>query len=113
MVRFGNTGYRVYNKMSSFTVPGPSKTFVMLDECPDSINDGLFQMNMTSTRWSDIVASLHGGGGALSFADGHAEIRKWVDGVTKAAVVKGTCPAYGQSSPRDYVWLQQRTSARE
>ena len=34
--KFGNTGYRVYNKLGDFTRPGPSITFVLLDECPDS-----------------------------------------------------------------------------
>jgi prepilin-type N-terminal cleavage/methylation domain-containing protein/prepilin-type processing-associated H-X9-DG protein len=111
MAYFGNANYRIYNKMSQFTVPGPAKTFVFLDECPDSINDGLFQVNMTRNTWSDIVASLHGGGGGLSFADGHAEIKKWLDPNTNFRVVKGQCPAYGKVSPRDYSWLQERTSA--
>jgi prepilin-type processing-associated H-X9-DG protein len=111
MVRFGNSAYRVFNKSTEFTVPGPAMTFVFLDECPDSINDGLFQMNMTRNTWSDIVASLHNGGGGLSFADGHAEVRKWRDSVTKLGVSKSSCPAYGQTSPYDYAWLQQHTTA--
>ena len=111
MVRFGNSAYRVFNKSSDFTRPGPSMTFVFLDECPDSINDGLFQMNMTAVRWSDIVGSLHNGGGGLSFADGHAEVHKWRDSITKLGVVRSSCPAYGKASPVDYPWLQEHTSA--
>jgi prepilin-type N-terminal cleavage/methylation domain-containing protein/prepilin-type processing-associated H-X9-DG protein len=106
----GNKNYRVFNKMSAFTTPGPSLVFMFLDECPDSINDGLFQMNMVSSSWSDIVSSVHNGGGALSFADGHAEIHKWLDANTKFPVIKSTCPAYGKVSPRDYSWLQQHTT---
>ncbi len=111
MDRFGNSAYLIYNKLSEFTRPGPANTFVMLDECPDSINDGLFQMNLRSSSWSDIVASLHGGGGGLSFADGHAEVHKWRDSNTRFAVIKGTCPAYGKLSPNDYKWMQLRTTA--
>lgn len=59
--KFGNTGYRVYNKLGDFTRPGPSMTFVLLDECPDSVNDGMFQVNMAANTWSDIVGSLHNG----------------------------------------------------
>lgn len=113
MDRFGNTQYRVFNKFADFTVPGPANTFIFLDECPDSINDGLFQVNMANNSWSDIVSSVHNGGGNLSFADGHAEIHKWKDGITKAKVVKGQCPAYGQTSPYDYTWLQQRATAKK
>lgn len=118
MTRFGNSGYRIYNKLGSFTAPGPAKTWVFLDECPDSINDGLFQVNMgsassalTAKSWSDIVGSLHNGGGGLAFADGHAEIKKWVDVITRAPVTRAACPAYSKTSPRDYLWLQQRTTA--
>ncbi len=113
MVRFGNGNYRVFNKMADFTQPGPSQTFVFLDECPDSINDGLFQLNMAVNTWSDIAGSLHNGGGAFSFADGHAETHKWLDNITKAAVVRGQCPAYGRVSPNDYRWLQEHGSARK
>jgi prepilin-type N-terminal cleavage/methylation domain-containing protein/prepilin-type processing-associated H-X9-DG protein len=113
MDRFGNTGYRVYNKMADFTRPGPAMTFVFLDECPDSLNDGLFQLNMTGNTWSDVVGSLHNGGGDFSFADGHAETHKWLDDITKSRVVKGQCPAYTKSSPRDYRWLQEHGSARK
>jgi len=111
MVSFGNANYRVYNKVSAFSLPGPSMTFVFLDECPDSINDGLFQVNMVANTWSDIVASLHCGGGGLSFADGHAEVHKWIDSITKAPVTRSACPAQNKTSPNDYKWLQQHGSA--
>jgi prepilin-type N-terminal cleavage/methylation domain-containing protein/prepilin-type processing-associated H-X9-DG protein len=112
MTKFGNTDYRVFNKTTQFTRPGPANTFVFLDECPDSINDGLFQANMKANTWSDVVASLHGGGGGFAFADGHAEVHKWLDANTKLPVIKySPCPAYNTSSPRDYQWLQERASA--
>lgn len=117
MANFGNGNYRVFNKTAHFTMPGPSKTFVFLDECPDSINDGLFQVNMTVKSWSDVVSSLHCGGGGFSFADGHAEIHKWLDPATKQPVLRvGDCPAYSNgalrtASPRDYGFLQLIASA--
>ena len=101
--------YKVFRRLNE--IQNPAMIFVVLDENPDSINDGLFQMNMTRNTWSDIAAALHNGGGSLSFADGHAEVHKWRDDVTKLAVTKGSCPAYGKTSPNDYLWLQQRTSA--
>ena len=117
MTRFGNGTYRIFNKTSEFSKPGPANTFVFLDECPDSINDGLFQVNMTVKAWSDVVASLHCGGGGFSFADGHAEVHKWLDPATKQPVVKALdCVAYSNgalrnASPRDYGWLQDHATA--
>jgi prepilin-type N-terminal cleavage/methylation domain-containing protein/prepilin-type processing-associated H-X9-DG protein len=110
---FGNTGYQVYNKIDSFRSPGPSQTWVFLDECPDSINDGLFNVHMTTTDWDDVVASYHAGAGGFSFADGHAEIHKWLDANSKLPIAKTDgCPAIGRVSPRDYKWLQERTSSK-
>ena len=116
MADFGNSAYRLFNKTTSFSAPGPSRTFVFLDECPDSINDGLFQINLTTKSWSDVVGSLHCGGGGLSFADGHAEIRKWLEAATRQPVTKAGCPAYVNgnlrtASPKDYTYLQTITTS--
>ena len=65
--------------------PGPANTYVLLDERQDSINDGYFVVEMDgypdpdTTELIDYPASYHGRAEGLSFADGHAEIHKWVD----------------------------------
>jgi prepilin-type N-terminal cleavage/methylation domain-containing protein/prepilin-type processing-associated H-X9-DG protein len=110
---FGNTGYQVYNKIDSFRTPGVSQTWIFLDECPDSINDGLFNVHMTSSAWDDVPASYHNGAGGFSFADGHAEIHKWLDANSKKPIAKTDgCPAINTVSVRDYKWLQDHTSAK-
>ena len=43
---YGFTSYRIYLRESDFSVPGAAKTWVYVDEHPDSINDGLFGMNI-------------------------------------------------------------------
>ncbi len=109
-----NSNYRVFLKLSQFTKPGPAMTWVFLDECPDSINDGYFTMHMTDSNWDDVPASTHNGAGGFSFADGHAEIKKWLDGTTTLPVRRvQPCPVYTQRlvSPRDHRWMQDRTTA--
>jgi prepilin-type processing-associated H-X9-DG protein len=59
-------------------VPKPDKTWLVLDEHPDSINDGLFINNLSSSSWLDIPGSLHNGGCGISFVDGHSEMRRWL-----------------------------------
>ena len=120
-----SAGWKVYAKSSDTTVPGPSKTWVFIDEHPDSINDGGFgvQMpgspasypnwNMRATRWVDFPASFHNRAGSMSFIDGHAEIRKWLDGRTVVAATYGsgiaTTPT--QANNPDIAWLAERSSA--
>jgi prepilin-type N-terminal cleavage/methylation domain-containing protein/prepilin-type processing-associated H-X9-DG protein len=118
----GGGQYRKFNKINQFTKPGPSSTFVFLDECPDSINDGLFHVHPggtvtgvgTEDAWDDLPTPVHNFGCGLSFADGHAEIHKWKDGYTKVQPHQnpaGYCDGYGKVSPADHAWLAYRTTA--
>ena len=107
--------WRRFMKTGDLTSPGPANTWVILDECPDSINDGFFSVRMqpdATAAWTDVPASTHNGAGGFSFADGHAEIKKWMDGNTKAPVRRQSpCPDNEQYAPNDIAWLQQRTTS--
>jgi prepilin-type N-terminal cleavage/methylation domain-containing protein len=111
-------GWQVYLKLSDMNNPGPSQTFVLLDEREDSINDGYFVVDMagypdTPASWKivDYPASYHNLAGGLSFADGHSEIRKWVDARTVPNLSKSDRPL-DQPSPNnpDVFWMQQRST---
>ena len=68
--------------MSDLRYPGPVMTWLIVDEHPDSINDGVFQFNAgkakTMYEWRDLPASYHNSACGFSFADGHSEIKKWI-----------------------------------
>ncbi|HBF02043.1 MAG TPA: hypothetical protein DDW77_02675, partial [Verrucomicrobiales bacterium] len=111
--------WRIYRKESDFVDPGPSNTFVFLDEREDSINDGMFVVDMggfpgdgTAYRIVDIPASYHNGSGGFSFADGHSETKKWQDARTVEAFQKGTVTPYNRPSPNnpDIQWMQERST---
>jgi prepilin-type N-terminal cleavage/methylation domain-containing protein/prepilin-type processing-associated H-X9-DG protein len=104
--------YRVYSKLSHMTDPGPSRTWVLLDERSDSINDGFWVTQMTgypnlaTTKLVDYPGNYHNQAAGFSFADGHAEIKKWIDGRTtpvNVATANDNCP----NNP-DVFWLQDR-----
>jgi len=114
---YGEGAYRVYLKVSQFTVPGPAMTWVLLDEHPDSINDGLFGLYVSKQTWDDVPASYHNGACGFSFGDGHAEIKKWLDTQTKPPIsrnslAQGPNSGTGTVSPRDHKWMVDRTSAK-
>ena len=44
----------------------------------------------TQDKWQDGPSTLHGGGCAFTFGDGHSEIHKWKDGRTLALKVTYT-----------------------
>jgi len=116
-------GYIQFKKVTQLVNPGPSKTWVFLDEREDGINDGWFAVDMggydpiapRSYTMVDFPASYHNRAGGFSFADGHAEIKKWVDSRTTPVLKKGQALPLGQAQPNsvDVAWLQERSSSKE
>jgi prepilin-type N-terminal cleavage/methylation domain-containing protein/prepilin-type processing-associated H-X9-DG protein len=93
-------------------VPSPSKTWLTIDEHPDSINDGYFLNNPDASNWQDVPASYHNGACGFSFADGHAEIRRWLSGTSKYPAVKFGSPvvrSFDAQGRVDFQWYRERT----
>jgi prepilin-type N-terminal cleavage/methylation domain-containing protein/prepilin-type processing-associated H-X9-DG protein len=110
-------GYRLYSKLSGIRVT--SDIFVFLDEHPDSINDGFFAYCTSDgppelATWSDIPASYHNGAGGFSFADGHSEIKRWLDGTTKKSITRISMSS-GVSTlghTKDISWVLQHSTTK-
>ena len=108
-----------YYKVSDLVQPGPSQTFVFSDDNPVSIAEGLFVCDPQIPQWVDAPASYHNGGGGLSFADGHAEIKRWTDQTVLTewnppAIYPGN-PGFTrlspqQNPPRDLIFLQNAST---
>ncbi len=99
--------YFTYRKYSDIIRPSPSQVFVFLDEHPESIDDGYFLVFVDRHQvWGNMPANYHNGACGFSFADGHAEIKKWLDPDSLALHI----PA-NPTGPRDVPWIQVRTSA--
>jgi prepilin-type N-terminal cleavage/methylation domain-containing protein len=114
------TVWRTYAKGSDIVTP--ARTFVFMEEHPDSINDGAFANACTGAQpidppaqaqIIDFPASHHNGAGDLSFADGSAQMHQWQGGKIK--------PPYGLVLPlnvpagdswMDIQWLAQNTTVR-
>jgi prepilin-type N-terminal cleavage/methylation domain-containing protein/prepilin-type processing-associated H-X9-DG protein len=112
-----NAPYHTFKKIGELTGPfSPTMAFIFLDESAYTINDGYFQVDMINLKFNDFPASYHGGSGSFSFADGHAEIKKWLGSETKVPVVHGSVgPSSGVSisSPeaiQDLGWLRSHTT---
>lgn len=94
-------------------IPSPAKYFVLVDEHPDSINDGYFLNRADKQAWIDLPASQHNDGAAFSFADGHAELRRWTQSATRRAAAPDAAvlPMYlSYSALNDWRWVMERMS---
>jgi prepilin-type N-terminal cleavage/methylation domain-containing protein len=108
--------WRTYSKDSQ--IDRPSNTWVTIDEHPDSINDGAFANACTGAQAQntaqiiDFPASYAAGGAALTFADNHAEVRRWVGGkIGKARVTYGRGTLVQLNAPAGDSWVDVRWMA--
>jgi len=112
--------YRVFYKMAQLNDPGPSSTFVFVDEPEDRINDGFFVVDMlsypsTPQQVVDFPANYHGGSAGLSFADGHAELHRWKtklfqQGAQKNVILPYPTPVAGGEA--DAKWMQEHSTRK-
>lgn len=114
--------WKVYTKTSHMAQPGPSKTFVLIDEREDSINDSFWVVSMDSypnngraAKLVDYPAAYHNNAAGISFADGHALIKKWLDPRTIPALQRNGQIPLNQPSPSnvDVWWLQDHATRRK
>ena len=111
-----NGPWRVYGKMSQIKLP--AKTWVLVDEHPDSINDAACAVQMakpgaTTAQIIDFPASYHNGACGLSFADGHSEIHKWQGSkIRPKPTYTGTMPLNvpAGDSVKDIIWWSDNTT---
>ncbi len=113
------TGWIVYYKLSDMVRPGPSGTFVFLEERHESINDGYFVVDMAGYPGSpkiivDYPAIYHNRATDFAFADGHAEIHKWTDPRTYPKVKGNQDMPLNQPSPgnKDVTWMQDKSTRK-
>lgn len=71
----------VYIKESE--IKYPAQTWLVLDEDQASINDGMFLLDVGSSRFPDLPSRVHGMGYGINFNDGHAEIYQLRDAASR------------------------------
>ncbi len=103
-----NGAYRQFIKQQD--VVEPSKTYVTLDEHPDSINDAFYVTDPAASGWQDIPSSYHNGACGFSFADGHAEVKKWLSATSKYPVgyAYPAVRPFDAAGKADIAWYKER-----
>ena len=115
--------WRVYMSLNDIIDPGPGRTLLFWDQREDSINWGNFFVDMIGFPEApgsvmisgDYPASYHNRAGGLSFVDGHAEIKRWLDPRTTPPIRKNANSlqtAIASPNNKDMIWLQERATRK-
>jgi len=122
-----NPGWLAYAKTTSLMTLPPVRAFIFCDESMFSLNDGYLEMGLNDPSYPDVPANYHGHVNCFGFADGHAEIHKWMGkvlpnvpysvGVTEQSPAGGPAPfnggvVYTTLLDQDWRWLTNHTSAQ-
>ncbi len=112
-----SANYRIFLKTTDLTAPGPANTFVFLDQRPDSINWGNFMTDMTgypsqpsAYYMADFPGLYHNLGCTISFGDGRAETKHWVDSRTTPPLSGSSGSAVPSPGNVDIAWLQDHAT---
>ncbi len=107
-----NSGYKAFIKASELTTLAPVDAIVFLEESMISMNDGYLQVKNGSPSWPDIPGSYHIWNCGISYADGHAELHKWLTSVLHLPVTKNIPYAAVTTGVNnaDYRWWDMHTS---
>ena len=120
----GDRSWKLFFSIGEMIIPGPAQTITFIAERPDSINDGYFAIEMTgydpnrpinrASKIIDYPAGYHSGAGTMAFADGHAEIHKWLDRRTVPTLNPGQELTLNVASAgnKDVLWMQQRATTK-
>jgi len=108
-----NPPYWYAKKGGDLTLPGPSSSWVFIDEHPDSIDDCILYTDAYCTngtgQFTELPACDHCGSCGVAFADGHAEVHKWRDSHTAHPVTYTTVNQVSVVNSVDLAWLASRT----
>jgi prepilin-type N-terminal cleavage/methylation domain-containing protein/prepilin-type processing-associated H-X9-DG protein len=107
-----NTFYDYRQFLKTTDIPSPSMIFVILDEHPNSINDGYFLLDPNSPSWGDGPAWYHNGAAGFSFADGHSEIYKWKSQGVRVPMGGDLGWPGANAGPADVAWMRQRMAVK-
>jgi prepilin-type N-terminal cleavage/methylation domain-containing protein len=128
-----NRNAQIYNKTSEIIgFPTPSDMIIFLEENMYSLNDGYLQVNNAygtapgtytgMASFPDVPGSYHRWNCGISFADGHAEIHKWLTGVLRKPVVYGlgylqpvlnAGPVPPATANADWLWFTMHCAAHQ
>jgi prepilin-type N-terminal cleavage/methylation domain-containing protein len=105
--RVDGTGWRKYYRFSDLARSVPANRWVFIDQHPDSIAHGWFQMG--SIGFVDFPSTLHNHGLTLDFADGHSEFKRWKLAETYWPVTFSHSSFFPAVKQDDVRWLFDRT----
>jgi len=111
-----DTQFQFIRKTTDLVKLSASDAFVFIDERDDSIDDGFFGVSMVNASMVEVAANYHGGGGPVTFADGHAELHRWSSPDTQFPQQSGVATenykfiSVAPDDP-DLLWLQAHATS--
>jgi prepilin-type N-terminal cleavage/methylation domain-containing protein len=100
-------------KLGDLLFPGPSSSWLIMDEHPDSIDDGILYTSYTYTDgtgdFSELPGGQHNGACGIAMADGSSVMHKWLNPTTLHPVLYTYDDNIQVNNNQDLAWLANAT----
>ncbi len=103
--------FRAFFSSADFRIKSSAEIFVVMDEHPESIRGGEFSFHVFPALGPAFFVSIpglyHHGASTVVFADGHAELKKWLSPIADYPVRYGNYDIAKTRTQdrRDYEWI--------
>ena len=108
-----SAGFWWAKKTSDLVYPGPSSSWLIMDEHPDSIDDGILYDSYTFTEgtgeFSELPGGQHNGACGIGMADGSSLMHKWVSPLTLHPVYYTNDDNISVYNNQDLAWMAKAT----
>jgi prepilin-type N-terminal cleavage/methylation domain-containing protein len=100
-------------KSGDLLFPGPSSSWLIMDEHPDSIDDGILYTSYTYTdgtgEFTELPGGQHDGACGIGMADGSSLMHKWQNPLTLHPVTYNYDDNISVTRNQDLAWLANAT----
>ena len=122
-INLNSAGGLNLGRLAQVAANGASRLFVLIDEHPASIDDGVFIIQNPALAdgkppaprfgvWGSFPAERHSGGVTLSYADGRVEAHRWRCHRNVQNYTGGATPVANTNDLADLDWLQNQLPSK-
>jgi prepilin-type processing-associated H-X9-DG protein len=105
--------YQFFSRQADFALLGPGMLLTFIDVVPENLCHAAFITDMGDDGFFyHLPGRSHGNRGTVSFADGHAESRRWFNPAVTSFDAQNSWGHFysNQSDMTDHKWLKARAS---
>lgn len=108
----GEPDGKYFLRENELALKSPNELLLFLDEHPDTISNGNFDMRVSNPFTYSLPATRHGNDGVFSYVSGSVRFKRWRSGETVTPVIHEPRFRIPVAGNPDFAWMRDRLTYR-